>query len=86
MPADFRRTFVSYLAMAGTNEAIVQRLAGHASIATTLKHYTHILPESLRQAQRSLPYVHAGGMLADSVQGQNAAGDEIVVSDSRQAG
>ena len=70
VPADFRRTFVSYLAMAGTNEAIVQRLAGHASIATTLKHYTHILPESLRQAQRSLPYVHAGGMLADSVRGK----------------
>jgi integrase len=56
---DLRRTFVSYLAMSGVNEAIVQRLAGHASIATTLRHYTHILPESLRQAQESLPYSRA---------------------------
>jgi len=37
------------------NEAIVQKLAGHASISTTLKHYTHMLPESLRRAQERLP-------------------------------
>jgi integrase len=71
---DLRRTFVSYLAMAGINEAIVQKLAGHASITTTLRHYTHILPESLRQAQQSLPYAHAGKpMLADSVQAPRKA-------------
>jgi len=28
--------------MAGINEAVVQKLAGHASMATTLKHYTYI--------------------------------------------
>jgi len=57
---DLRRTFVSYLAMAGINEAIVQKLAGHASITTTLRHYTHILPDSLRRAQESLPYANVG--------------------------
>ena len=64
---DLRRTFVSYLAMAGINEAIVQKLAGHASISTTLRHYTHILPDSLMRAQESLPYPNAGQkMLAES--------------------
>ena len=46
--------------MAGVNEAIVQQLAGHASISTTLKHYTHIFPDSLRRAQESLPYSQFG--------------------------
>lgn len=34
---DLRRTFVSQLAMAGGNETVVQKLAGHASMGTTLK-------------------------------------------------
>ena len=46
--------------MAGVNEAIVQKLAGHASIQTRLKHYTHILSDSLRKAQASFPYARAG--------------------------
>lgn len=53
---DLRRTFVSHLAMAGVNEAVAQKLAGHASISTTLKHYTGILPEALRAAPLRLPY------------------------------
>jgi integrase len=53
---DLRKTFVSYLANAGENEAVVQKLAGHASITTTLKHYTRILPETLRRAPAKLPY------------------------------
>ena len=61
---DLRRTFVSYLAIAGINEAIVQKLAGHASIQTTLKHYTHILPDSLRQAQDRLPYAGLGSKVS----------------------
>ena len=80
---DLRRTFVSYLAMAGVNEAIVQKLAGHASISTTLKHYTHILPESLRRAQDSLPYAKMGSqMLTLSVhapnQGDSGRAEEVV--------
>ena len=57
---DLRRTFASHLAMAGVNEAVVQKLAGHASMSTTLKHYTHIVPDSLRRAQSSLPYASPG--------------------------
>ena len=53
---DLRRTFVSQLAMAGVNEAIVQKLAGHSSITTTLTYYTHILPHALRAAQDALPF------------------------------
>lgn len=53
---DPRRTFVSHLAMAGANEAVAQKPAGHASISTTLKHYTGILPEALRAAPLRLPY------------------------------
>jgi len=55
---DLRRTFVSHLAMAGVNEAVVKDLAGHAAIQTTLKHYTRILPESLRLAPLRLAYVN----------------------------
>jgi integrase len=53
---DLRKTFISHLANAGENQAVVQKLAGHASMATTLKHYTRILPETLRKAPAKLPY------------------------------
>jgi integrase len=53
---DLRRTFVSQLAMAGVNQAVVQKLAGHASITTTTKHYTHIIPAALRSATERLPF------------------------------
>jgi Phage integrase family len=56
---DLRRTFVSHLAMAGVSAAVVQKLAGHASIATTVKHYTQIMPEALREAQSRLPFGEA---------------------------
>jgi integrase len=55
-PHDLRRTFASQLAMAGVNQVIVQKLAGHASIQTTIKHYTGVMPEALRAAQARLPY------------------------------
>ena len=42
---------------AGVNEAVVQKLAGHASVSTTLKYYTRIMPEALRIAQARLPFV-----------------------------
>ena len=54
---DLRRTFVSHLAMAGVNEAVVRELAGHSSITTILRYYTSIMPEALRAAQCRLPYV-----------------------------
>jgi integrase len=56
---DLRRTFVSQLAMAGVNQAVVQQLAGHASIATTVKHYTQIMPDAFRSATDLLPFNEA---------------------------
>ena len=55
-PHDLRKTFCSQLAMAGLNEAVVQRLAGHANITTTLKYYTEIFQKDLREATRKLAY------------------------------
>lgn len=52
---DLRRTFVSQLAMAGVNAAVVQKLAGHSQISTTIKHYTGIMPDALKAAQASMP-------------------------------
>jgi integrase len=56
---DLRRTFVSQLAMAGVNQAVVQQLAGHSSIMTTVRHYTHIMPDALRAATERLPFNEA---------------------------
>jgi len=55
---DLRRTFASHLAMADVNQAVVQRLAGHACITTTLRYYTGTMPVALRSAQGRLPFVH----------------------------
>lgn len=57
---DLRRTFLSHLQMAGVSSAVAQKLAGHASITTTEKHYTRILPDALRAAPSRLPYVAIG--------------------------
>jgi integrase len=55
-PHDLRKTFCSQLAMAGLNEAVVQRLAGHANITTTLKYYTEIFQKDLKEATKKLAY------------------------------
>lgn len=79
---DLRRTFCSHLAMDGVNEAVVQRLAGHASITTTLRHYTSIFPEVLRSAQLRLRYATGGGVIPKSTQiaGEIADGAESEVA------
>jgi len=59
---DLRRTFISHLAMAGVTEAVVKELAGHASISTTLRYCTRIMPQGLRSAQAKLPF---DGVLLD---------------------
>ena len=42
--------------MAGVNAAVVQKLAGHASIGTTVKYYTGLETDALREAQKRLPF------------------------------
>ena len=59
---NLRRTFISHLAMAGVDEAMVQKLAGHSSITTTIKYYTEIMPQALRSAQERLSF---GNVLKD---------------------
>ena len=63
-PHDLRRTFCSHLAMAGVSEAVVMKIAGHASADTTRKHYTRILPEAQRAAPLRLPW--ARGIVSKS--------------------
>lgn len=48
--------------MAGVNEAVVQKLAGHGSIDTTLKYYTHIFSDVLRKAPTALPFARIVGL------------------------
>ena len=47
---------MSHLANAGVNAALVQQLAGHSAIATTVRYYTGVMPEALRAAQARLPF------------------------------
>jgi len=48
---DLRRTFCTNLAKAGVNQFVIQRLARHASAATTAKYYQHI---DLKTKQKAL--------------------------------
>jgi len=68
---DLRRTFISHLAMAGVNEAVGQKLAGHAQLSTTLEHYTRIMPDALRSAQARLPFGNVFGVVPKSYRKQN---------------
>lgn len=51
---ELRHTYLTNLAQAGVHPAIMQRLAGHASMSTTLKIYTHVNNDDLRQAAQKL--------------------------------
>ena len=72
---DLRRTFVSHLAMAGVSQTVTQRLVGHASVTTTERYYTAILPEALVAAPRRLPYADTKRMLPLSYRA-GISGDE----------
>jgi integrase len=76
---DLRRTFVSQLAMAGVNAAVVQKLAGHSSISTTIKHYTGIMPDALRAAQARLPLREALRDVSFPCRGPKSAAEETKV-------
>ncbi len=49
-----RHTYCAHLVQAGVPLRTVQVLAGHASYATTERHYAHLAPGHLRDAVQSL--------------------------------
>lgn len=51
---DLRTTFGSLLVNNGADMATVQRLLGHANVATTVRHYAHVQPKRVRQAVEAL--------------------------------
>lgn len=53
-PHDLRRTYITRLIRAGVSLPTVQKLAGHVSITTTLKFYTHVGAEDLRAGVEKL--------------------------------
>ena len=52
---DLRHTYGSHLAMSGENEASIQKLLRHKSMASTII-YTNVSPEYLRQASEKVNY------------------------------
>jgi len=53
---DLRHTFISHLVMADVSIAKVQELAGHRTIAMTMR-YSHLAPDNLAVAIEKLPYL-----------------------------
>ena len=51
---DLRHTHVTWLLQAGVNPKIVQERLGHASITTTLKIYSHVIPSMQKDAVKKL--------------------------------
>lgn len=55
-PHDLRRTFGSWLAMAGVALTSIASLMGHSSIETTCRHYAHLTPEYLAASVSNMRY------------------------------
>ena len=53
-PYSTRHTYITRLVEAGTNAKVVQELAGHSSIETTLKYYTHATDDLKNEAVTNL--------------------------------
>lgn len=61
-PHDMRRSFVTDLLKAGVDLALVQKMAGHASPATTAR-YDHRFHEFMRKASNQLDVPYKGGLV-----------------------
>ena len=57
---DLRRTYVTRLVRAGVPLPTVQKLAGHANMATTMRYYTQVDDADLRAGVEKLRTVAAG--------------------------
>ena len=52
---DLRHTYITRLILAGVVPRVVQYLAGHAAISTTMRVYTHVSAEDARRELQKLP-------------------------------
>lgn len=51
---ELRHTYLTNLAQAGVHPSVMQRLAGHSSITTTMRIYTHVHDQDMLDAMESL--------------------------------
>ena len=51
---ELRHTYLTNLAQAGVHPSVMQRLAGHSSMSTTMQIYTHVHDEDMQQAMDAL--------------------------------
>lgn len=51
---ELRHTYLTNLAQAGVHPSVMQRLAGHSSITTTMRIYTHVHDEDMLEAMENL--------------------------------
>lgn len=51
---ELRHTYLTNLAQAGVHPAVMQRLAGHSSMRTTMQIYTHVHQDDMRKAVDAL--------------------------------
>jgi len=56
---DLRKTVITTLAASGMNEAVVQKLAGHQDIHTTLKYYTSLEDREVKKVLENLPWTNS---------------------------
>jgi integrase len=78
---DLRRSFCTHLAMDGIGAPLLQALAGHSNIATTMTYYVGVMPEALRAAQKRLPFHE---VLESSARNRNTGSSEDGESEAAQ--
>lgn len=54
---ELHHTYLTTLAVNGVHSKVMQELAGHARMATTLEFYTHVNMDAKREAMRAVPDV-----------------------------
>ena len=74
---ELRHTFLTNLAQAGVHPAIMQRLAGHSSMNTTMRIYTHVHSEDMKKAMESLASVRTSAPRSAPCSNKKKAGQDV---------
>lgn len=77
---ELRHTFLTNLAQAGVHPSVMQRLAGHSSMSTTLRIYTHVHREDMEAAMESLALVRKSAPESAPAGGKKKAGQGVLSS------